>query len=212
MLFEGRHLEANLLLWIDRVSPGMSYARAMSEPLGEFVATITAVFAVITLVELLRAQSIMANCVDGWMVGAPIKISENFGPAAFGFFSPRLVIPRWLLETDPETRTAALAHEQEHIEAHDGLVSLAALALLLLMPWNPALHWQITRLRLAIEYDCDARVVWRHRILSSSAYIDALRKMRRTGKADATSDSPIRENSFLGRRIAQLVASQRFQP
>jgi hypothetical protein len=29
------------------------------------------------------------------------------------------------------------------------------------MPWNPALWWQLSRLRLAIELDCDARVIAR---------------------------------------------------
>ncbi len=65
-----------------------------------------------------------------------------------------------------ETRAIALAHEREHIMARDRLLSLFALVLLIVMPWNPALHWQVRRLRLAIEVDCDARVVYQRRTIS----------------------------------------------
>ncbi len=72
-----------------------------------------------------------------------------------------------------ETRAIALAHEREHIMARDRLLSLFALVLLIVMPWNPALHWQVRRLRLAIEVDCDARVVYQRRTISASASLSA---------------------------------------
>ena len=52
-----------------------------------------------------------------------------------------------------------IAHEQSHLEAHDVRIFTGALALLVAMPWNLPLWWQLRRLRFAIEVDCDARVL-----------------------------------------------------
>jgi hypothetical protein len=52
-----------------------------------------------------------------------------------------------------------IAHEQSHLDAHDPLMFTCALALLVFMPWNLPLWWQLRRLRYAIEIDCDARVL-----------------------------------------------------
>jgi bla regulator protein blaR1 len=39
------------------------------------------------------------------------------------------------------------------------MIWLGALFLAALVPWNIALWWQVRRLRLAIEFDCDARTL-----------------------------------------------------
>jgi len=52
-----------------------------------------------------------------------------------------------------------VAHEQAHLARHDPQVLGAALFLLVLMPWNLPLWWQLHRLRGAIEVDCDKRVL-----------------------------------------------------
>ena len=54
-----------------------------------------------------------------------------------------------------------VAHEQSHLEARDAHLVMIALGLLVFMPWNVPLWWQLRRLRLAIEIDCDARVLRR---------------------------------------------------
>jgi hypothetical protein len=52
-----------------------------------------------------------------------------------------------------------LEHEVEHVRANDpGLLALAGLVLML-FPWNAPLWFMARRLRLAIEIDCDARVI-----------------------------------------------------
>ena len=54
-----------------------------------------------------------------------------------------------------------LLHEGEHIRAGDPYLLLGAALALVLMPWHPVLWRQVRRLRLAIEIDCDARVLGR---------------------------------------------------
>jgi hypothetical protein len=54
-----------------------------------------------------------------------------------------------------------IAHEQGHLEAHDARLVTIALGLLVCMPWNLPLWWQLRRLRFAVEIDCDARVLRR---------------------------------------------------
>ena len=59
----------------------------------------------------------------------------------------------------PSHQAAVIAHEQSHLEARDPQLFTLALALLVFMPWNLPLWWQLRRLRYAIEIDCDARVL-----------------------------------------------------
>jgi hypothetical protein len=54
-----------------------------------------------------------------------------------------------------------IAHELEHASSGDPLLAFAGTCAVVLMPWNVPLWWQLARLRLAIELDCDARVVAR---------------------------------------------------
>jgi len=89
----------------------------------------------------------------------PVLLSEDAGPAVVGFWSGSIVLPSWLLTLGAPLRALVLRHELEHVRARDaGALSLAALCLLI-QPWNPALWWQFRRLRMAIELDCDARVI-----------------------------------------------------
>ena len=93
--------------------------------------------------------------------GVAVTLTENVGPAVLGLRSPRIVIPRALAEHSPQRRAALLAHEEAHLRAYDGPVLFGATLLVTLLPWNLPLWWMRWRLRLAIEVDCDARVVRR---------------------------------------------------
>jgi bla regulator protein blaR1 len=95
----------------------------------------------------------------GTLAGAPVYITEHAGPAVVGIFRPRIVIPRWVQESSPEVQRHVIAHEQAHLDAHDVGLFTGALFLLVCMPWNLPLWWQLRRLRYAIEVDCDARVL-----------------------------------------------------
>jgi bla regulator protein blaR1 len=95
----------------------------------------------------------------GAIAGISVYIARDVGPAVVGLLRPRIVVPDWLLEASPSRQVMVLTHEQSHLAAHDPQVLTVALFLLVLMPWNLPLWWQLHRLRYAIEVDCDARVL-----------------------------------------------------
>src|SRR3989440_640478 len=93
--------------------------------------------------------------------GRTVLVSENVGPAVIGVWRPQVVLPAWSLELRPAERRLMLLHEDEHVRAHDPWLRATGVALVVLAPWNPALWWQVRRLRQAVEMDCDARVLAR---------------------------------------------------
>jgi beta-lactamase regulating signal transducer with metallopeptidase domain len=95
----------------------------------------------------------------GHMAGTPVYISEDCGPAVVGFLRPHIVVPRWLTRLSPDEQELVIAHERSHLGAYDTQLLTIAVCLIACMPWNPMLWWQLRRLRLAIEIDCDARVL-----------------------------------------------------
>ena len=95
----------------------------------------------------------------GIVAGTAVYLSEESGPAVVGFLYPRIVVPRWLTKFSPGEQELVIAHERSHLDARDAQLLMIALCLLVCMPWNPVLWWQLRRLRLAIEIDCDARVL-----------------------------------------------------
>ena len=96
------------------------------------------------------------------MDGVEVHVSHSTGPAVLGIITQRIVMPAWATSMPPEQRQLMLAHECEHVSAHDPQRLAIALGALILMPWNAALWWCAARLRRAIEIDCDARVLRRH--------------------------------------------------
>jgi beta-lactamase regulating signal transducer with metallopeptidase domain len=95
----------------------------------------------------------------GHMAGTAVYISEDSGPAVVGFLRPLIVVPRWLTRSTPDEQELVIAHERSHLGAYDTQLLTIAICLLVCMPWNLMLWWQLRRLRLAIEVDCDARVL-----------------------------------------------------
>jgi len=98
-----------------------------------------------------------------WAVPSRVDIeivySESAGPAALGVFRPRIVLPRWVHVLDLAVRDLILQHESEHHEARDPALLLVAATLIVLLPWYAPLWWMASRMRTAIELDCDARVL-----------------------------------------------------
>lgn len=95
------------------------------------------------------------------LLGTSVRVGDREGPAVYGLFTPDIVIPRALLSRSASDQFLVLAHEDEHRRAHDPLLLAAAAALVALMPWHPIAWWCVSRLRLATELDCDARVLRR---------------------------------------------------
>jgi beta-lactamase regulating signal transducer with metallopeptidase domain len=110
------------------------------------------------------------------ILGIPVHISERTGPAVVGVLSPAIVLPEWVLGLDPSQLALMLRHEQEHQRAGDGRLLTGAQLALIVMPWNLAIWWQILRLRVAVEMDCDARVL---RNADARSYGDLLLEVAR---------------------------------
>ncbi|MFN2601427.1 MAG: M56 family metallopeptidase [Gemmatimonadaceae bacterium] len=91
--------------------------------------------------------------------GIPVVVTDSVGPATFGLVRPRVLVPRWVLALPSVQRRYVLRHEDEHRRASDQRLLFVMSLTLLLMPWNLSLWWLLRRLRLAVEMDCDNRVV-----------------------------------------------------
>jgi BlaR1 peptidase M56 len=88
-----------------------------------------------------------------------VVLADDVGPAVLGIFRPRIVMPRWLMDSPASVRSTIVAHELAHIAARDQALIVAAQLVTVLLPWNLPLWLFVTRLRAAIEVDCDARVL-----------------------------------------------------
>lgn len=93
--------------------------------------------------------------------GHSVLVSEAEGPAIVGFIRSAIVVPKWALAESERVRSLIMAHELEHQRAGDHLLSALALIATVAQPWNPAVWWIARRLRVALEVDCDARVLRR---------------------------------------------------
>ncbi len=93
------------------------------------------------------------------LVGDAVMISDDLGPAVVGLFRPHLVLPAWVMTAPAERQRMIVQHELEHVRARDHVVLAAAPLLAIIFPWNLVLWWQLRRFRLAVECDCDARVL-----------------------------------------------------
>jgi len=91
--------------------------------------------------------------------GQSVLLADELGPAVIGWRRFTTVIPRWALTFDERSRDLMMAHEAEHASSGDPYLRSIALFALILMPWNPALWFAARRLRLAVEMDCDQRVL-----------------------------------------------------
>lgn len=123
-------------------------------------------FSALLLLRLTRAVLSLRRTREGWHVGdvdgTRVRFSDNVGPAVIGLRSMDVVLPQWIMTLDPALRAIVLRHEEEHRTARDPYLLFAAGIAVALMPWNLALWLQARRMRLAIEMDCDGRVLRAH--------------------------------------------------
>jgi len=124
-----------------------------------------AVWTFVVAAVLLRAQLRLRSDRFTWtpaeLHGRDVLVSEDLGPGVVGWIRSVIVMPRWALRMPPQKRELMLQHEGEHCHAGDTRVAGFSLLLLTLLPWNLPLWWQVYRLRVAIEIDCDHRVLHR---------------------------------------------------
>ena len=138
--------------------------------------------------------------------GVKVQIAPSIGPAVLGLVQPSIVVPRWLLARSANEQRLVLAHESEHVRARDHLLLAGAGVAAALVPWHPAVWVMLSRLRLAIELDCDARVL-RHGVaprVYGSLLIDLAGQCSGfTMGATALAD----ESSHLERRLLAMTSS-----
>jgi TonB family protein len=142
--------------------------------------------------------------------GVRVLVSSDTGPAVVGWIRGRIVLPEWVVrDADPSVRRMILQHETEHLVAGDPRMLAFALAAVALVPWSPAAWWQLRRLRLAMEVDCDARVLARR--ADVRAYGELLLEVGRRGAGTRLPVAAMSEpGSFLERRIRMMT--QRTHP
>jgi beta-lactamase regulating signal transducer with metallopeptidase domain len=138
------------------------------------------------------------------VAGVSVYVVPNVGPAVVGLLRPSIVVPPWVTEAAPAIQAHVIAHEQSHLDAGDPRLLTLALCLLVFMPWNLPLWWQLRRLRRAIEVDCDARVLRAGH--DATRYGETLlevgaRQSGFIGTVAAMSESP----SFLEQRIKMML-------
>ncbi|MFL5637274.1 MAG: M56 family metallopeptidase [Gemmatimonadaceae bacterium] len=136
--------------------------------------------------------------------GVPVLITDVMGPATVGLWRSRVLVPQWVLALPRAERLYVLRHEEEHRRTRDGLLLFVASLPLILAPWNLALWWLVRRLCLAVEMDCDRRVV--STLGDAHAYGELLLKVAEVGNR-----GPRLQPAFLGigmleRRLTQLLA------
>jgi len=144
----------------------------------------------------------------GVIDGVQVVVTDSIGPATVGLWRSRVLVPRWVLALPGVQRQYVLRHEEEHRRAHDPRLLFAMSLPLILMPWNLAMWWQVRRLALAVETDCDNRVV--AALGDAAGYGELLFKV-----ALAANRGPRLQPAFLGgkgmleRRLTRLTAPAR---
>ncbi len=107
--------------------------------------------------------------------GEEVLFAPDFGPAVIGLRQPRVVLPEALHNATSDDLELILRHEREHVEARDPWLLMIGAVLVACMPWNLPLVWQGTRMRAAVEEDCDLRVL--RSGASRKGYADLLVRM-----------------------------------
>ena len=164
----------------------------------------SAVFALGLVTTQRRLRRRLRGCPSRIVDGERVLVSSDFGPAVVGVVRPQIVLPEWALAMRDTDRRIIVAHETEHRQAGDPLLATAALIAVAALPWNVALWWQLRRLRLAIEIDCDRRVVSR-RGHDPYAYGMLLLAAREHASGVTPALAMAATRSGLGRRVEALV-------
>jgi hypothetical protein len=92
---------------------------------------------------------------------AAVCVSDEVDrPSVIGFFAPKILIPRWLLERLAPTELEQIVlHEAGHLRRADDWMNLLQKLALVVFPLNPALAWIERRLCFERELACDEHVL-----------------------------------------------------
>ncbi|MGD8495848.1 MAG: M56 family metallopeptidase [Gemmatimonadales bacterium] len=183
-------------------------------PLDAWIAGAWALASLVLLVWFLRGQLALARERRRWERAAdeslaadtPVRLTDDFGPAVVGLHRGEIVLPRWCLELSPVERELVIAHETEHLRGGDVRLLLAGRLAVVALPWLLPLWWQLHRLRLAVELDCDGRVL--RRGIDTSSYGRLLLEVgsRRSGRLPVVALAE--PASHLERRIRAMIEAK----
>lgn len=140
------------------------------------------------------------------VAGETVLESDSLGPAVVGVVRTRIAIPRWIRDLDEDLQRLVVAHERAHQAAADPLLLWLGLAVCVAVPWCAPLWWQLRRLRLAIEVDCDRRVLAGGASLARYGSL-LLEVGRRSGGRPFALVGLFEPRSFLERRIRVMTAN-----
>jgi len=141
-------------------------------------------------------------------------------PTVIGFFSPKILIPTWLLEKlTPAELEQVVLHEAGHLGRADDWMNLLQKIALVVFPLNPALAWVERRLCFERELACDERVLHalRERASATTGYASCLatlaeyrlerrgRVVREAVRNLALALGALGRESELGRRVGRIL-------
>lgn len=164
----------------------------------------------LALLVVVRSARILARERRGWrsvdVAGTRVLESDALGPAVVGVLRMRIAVPGWIHDLDEDLQALAIAHERSHRTAADPRLLWFGLALCVAVPWCAPLWWELRRLRLAIEVDCDRRVLAGGAAISRYGSLLLEVGRRSTGGAFALVGL-FEPRSFLERRIRVMTKS-----
>lgn len=173
------------------------------------------VWSFVHAVRIARSHLVLRRARKEWthdsIDGVGVFVSHDMGPAAVGVTRGAIVVPRWILTLGSENRRIVVRHEIEHVRAHDTLVMLIARITVAFQPWNVALRYAAYQLRLAIEIDCDARVIARgcNRRSYGHVLLDIAMRAPRQSPLLATLTEP---HTHLHARISAMSSREHARP
>lgn len=149
--------------WQAHSLAGEGWPGRLGTPLGVALVAMWILLSVALVARLVRALRALHRERDSWrhesIDGVRVRLSSDVGPAVVGLGAMEIVLPEWVLSLDSALLAMVLRHEDEHRRARDPWLLVGAALLVALVPWNPVLWWCARRLRLAVELDCDRRVL-----------------------------------------------------
>lgn len=192
-------------------TPAMSWWQVIvpdASPVNTTLQVLWAMASVLLLVQAARAvrclRMVERESIRATLGGEPVLVSTQLGPAVFGLRKPRVVVPHWLLDLEPSLQAMVLRHEREHCTGGDPWLVWLAVVATIIMPWNVAVWFAASRMRLAMELDCDMRTL-RAMPAREDAYARLLlliaQRSTRARYVPALAHSP----SQLARRIAAMT-------
>ncbi|MEP6780228.1 MAG: M56 family metallopeptidase [Gemmatimonadaceae bacterium] len=143
------------------IAPNSTFQRLNSSLLKAWL-VIAAIGSLICLIAVARTMRQRGTWSGEYVDGTPVLVTHDVGPALIGVLQYSIVIPRWVCSLEERARKLILAHEREHARSYDPILLALGVFLVVVAPWNVVNWFMLRRLRLAIEMDCDQRVLRAH--------------------------------------------------